>query len=272
SPPLADDSPPAGDGIAVSHITASHMPTEPTASLVVPVARQKTAFPGKSLFTATKDPFLPGPSFSAVKNIAHSKPKQHPRLTVILKARQARLAVIKSAPPQTGTEKSAEAKAILAVSRVQPQLKPAPSVPVISKRRRKKPGVRPFAHTGQKQKFSKGDIPRLNNDFKAAVAARNYTKSSGIIIRIARLLGPKTIYVRKLQAFLYLRENKPAKAGGILRSILREDSTDLEAGLNMIVVLIKTGKVKAARQRARQLLDYYPGNRTLLHFKQQLGL
>ncbi len=120
------------------------------------------------------------------------------------------------------------------------------------------------------QTMSKQQIPELNQDFQAAILNHDYTAAHGVITKLESLLGPEAMYIKKLRAFLYLQKQEPAKAKNLLSSILLEDATDLEAGINMVVVLVKEGNIKAARRRTAWLLDYYPDNRTLLYFKQQL--
>ncbi len=120
------------------------------------------------------------------------------------------------------------------------------------------------------QIISQQHIKDLAQAFQAAVANHNYTVAGKVISQLGHLLGPEATYIKNLRAFLYLQKKEPARAREILNSILRRDATDLEAGLNMIVVLVKEGDMKAARRRTTQLLDYYPDNQTLLHFKQQL--
>ncbi len=126
-----------------------------------------------------------------------------------------------------------------------------------------------ISHSSE-QKISQQHIKDLTQAFQVAVANHNYTGAGKVISRLGSLLGSEATYIKNLQAFLYLQKKEPARAKDILSSILRRDATDLEAGLNMIVVLVKEGDMKAARRRTTQLLDYYPDNQTLLHFKQQL--
>jgi hypothetical protein len=114
-------------------------------------------------------------------------------------------------------------------------------------------------------------IHTLNQELHKSIALHDYTKGYEIVTELEHLLGKDTPYIKNLKAYFYLQNNELDKAHEILKQIQKDNKTNLEAGLNMIVVLVKQKKLKAARQQIKFLLDFYPANQSLLYFKQQLG-
>ncbi len=259
------------DNIVVSHIAPGRIPAEPAASLIT---RQVNAGPGKLVHAA--------PSLAEFKT-PQAAAEQHSVTTP--KSATAHSQRMPAADKPTTPKQIISADSLGTVSH-QSQLKvtdhgvsrrnsantQSTSGPGMIKNFSPPASARREKNTPHPtdQLISQQHIKDLTQSFKAAIVSHNYTDAGKIISRLGHLLGSETTYIKNLRAFLYLQKKEPAKAGDILSSILRKDATNLEAGLNMIVVSVKEGDIKAARQRTTQLLDYYPDNPTLLHFKQQL--
>ncbi len=114
-------------------------------------------------------------------------------------------------------------------------------------------------------------IHRLNEELHQSIRLHDLESSREILQELENLLGPDSYYILNLTAYFHIQNNDLDEAQKVLTLILQKNDTDLDAGLNMIVVLCRQGKLKPASRRINTLLDYYPANPTLLHFKQQLG-
>jgi len=271
----------AADNIVVSHIAPGRIPAEPATSAIT---RQVNA----GSVSAGHSSFVHAPSLAEFKTpqpaveqhldtvpqsaAAHSqrmpaadKPTTRKRIIPVLHKSNIPADSSGTVSHQSRSKRPAGAAAAISKPTSAPgMIKDAPPPAPASLRREKKTPPAASRLVSQQQ------IKDLTQSFKAAVAGHNYTAAGKIVSRLGGLLGSETTYIKNLRAFLYLQKKELARARDILSSILRKDATNLEAGLNMIVVLVKEGDIKGARQRTTQLLDYYPDNPTLLHFKQQL--
>ena len=64
----------------------------------------------------------------------------------------------------------------------------------------------------------------------------------------------------KLRAFLHIRNQDYESAALLLEKVLKNDDTDLEAGINMAVVEIKTNRIQDAKKRLAKLREIYSDN------------
>lgn len=114
-------------------------------------------------------------------------------------------------------------------------------------------------------------IQNLNRELQQSLERHDFAAGHEIIKKLEGFLGDDSTYILKLKAYFYLRNNQFELAHRLLVRVLENDETDLEAGLNMIVVLVHQGEIKAAQRQNNFLLNYYPDNPSLLLFKQQIG-
>jgi tetratricopeptide (TPR) repeat protein len=73
-------------------------------------------------------------------------------------------------------------------------------------------------------------------------------------------LKGKSDYVMRLKAFWYLKEGKYTMARSLLQQLINKNENDLETGINMAVLDIKTNRVEAARKRLRKLRRLHEEN------------
>jgi predicted Zn-dependent protease len=66
--------------------------------------------------------------------------------------------------------------------------------------------------------------------------------------------------VMRLKAFWYLKEGKYTMARSLLQQLINKNENDLETGINMAVLDIKTNRVEAARKRLRKLRRLHEEN------------
>ncbi len=114
-------------------------------------------------------------------------------------------------------------------------------------------------------------IHTINQELSQAITRKDYASGQELLQELEQFLGPDSHYILNLKAYFYIQNKETEKAFATLSTILEDNKTELEAGLNMIVVLTQQGKIKQARNHVRFLLNYYPANPALLNFKQQLG-
>ena len=145
---------------------------------------------------------------------------------------------------------------------------PAPeSIPVLSGDERELPRVRVTTSRGgvgrreggPPQALSGGGkIGRLAEDLKAALNKKDGRRVEELLDRLEGLKGQGDPYVLKLRAFWELRQGDYLSAGSHLKRVLAKDKNDVEAGVNMAILEIKTNRLQDARRRLLRLKELYP--------------
>ncbi|MFZ0447944.1 MAG: tetratricopeptide repeat protein, partial [Desulfatiglandaceae bacterium] len=67
--------------------------------------------------------------------------------------------------------------------------------------------------------------------------------------KLESIKGPGNDYVMRLRAFWFLKQGKYDAARRLLKALLEKDDNDIEAGVNMAILDIKTNHVQMARKR-----------------------
>jgi cytochrome c-type biogenesis protein CcmH/NrfG len=67
-----------------------------------------------------------------------------------------------------------------------------------------------------------------------------------------------------------MRKDKYQSAAVLLREVLRKNENDLEAGINMAIVEIKTGQIPEAINRLATLREIYPEDALIPELIQKL--
>jgi tetratricopeptide (TPR) repeat protein len=85
-------------------------------------------------------------------------------------------------------------------------------------------------------------------------------KAKKLLEQLAAIKGEDSIYVMKLRAFFFLRtgENRPAVA--LLKKVLARNADDVEAGINMAFLEIRSKEYEQAKKRLTRLKSRYPEN------------
>ncbi|MBF0177798.1 MAG: tetratricopeptide repeat protein, partial [Magnetococcales bacterium] len=89
--------------------------------------------------------------------------------------------------------------------------------------------------------------------------------------KLAAMKGENNPYVMKMQAYVYMREGKYLQAGSLLEDVLKKRKNDLDAAKNMVIVEMKTEQQSSARDRLKDLMRRYPGDRQLRELHQHLN-
>jgi hypothetical protein len=114
------------------------------------------------------------------------------------------------------------------------------------------------------------EITRLVTKIQVAMARGNDPQVEQLLEELARIKGSDHAYVLKLKAYWHLRKEEYAAASDLLAKVLARDAEDLEAGINMAVVEIKTGRGQAAYKRLTVLRRVYPENVLIAELLQKL--
>jgi Flp pilus assembly protein TadD len=113
-------------------------------------------------------------------------------------------------------------------------------------------------------------VTKIANQMRAAVQAGDVDQSNAFLAQLEKIKGKNNPFVKKLEAYLHIRQGSLEKARAVLSSILATAPDDLEAGLNMAVIDIRSGHHDEARQRLVHLLDQYPEEDQIIGYLRQL--
>jgi tetratricopeptide (TPR) repeat protein len=113
-------------------------------------------------------------------------------------------------------------------------------------------------------------VNKIANQMRAAVQAGDVHQSNAFLGQLEKIKGENNPFVKKLEAYLHIRQGNLVKARAVLSSILATAPDDLEAGLNMAVIDIRSGHHDQARQRLVRLLDQYPEEDQIIDYLRQL--
>jgi Flp pilus assembly protein TadD len=113
-------------------------------------------------------------------------------------------------------------------------------------------------------------VNKIANQMRAAVQAGDVHQSNAFLGQLEKIKGEDNPFVKKLEAYLHIRQGNLVKARAVLSSILATAPDDLEAGLNMAVIDIRSGRHDQARQRLVRLLDQYPEEDQIIDYLRQL--
>jgi hypothetical protein len=92
------------------------------------------------------------------------------------------------------------------------------------------------------------------------LSIHNGHKTDAQMKALIELKGADSDFVIKLKAFQLVKAGAYSQAETLLRKLLAVNETDLEAGYNLAVIELKTGRSAQARKRLLQLREFYPGD------------
>jgi Coatomer epsilon subunit len=113
-------------------------------------------------------------------------------------------------------------------------------------------------------------IARLVTDIQREMDRGDKDRIEKLFNELAVIRGQNNSYVLKLKAVWHLRNQEYEDASDLLKTVLSRNGRDLEAGLNMAIVEINTGKEKDAYRRLETLQQTYPDNIRLAEILQDL--
>ncbi|MGD8258615.1 MAG: tetratricopeptide repeat protein [Desulfobacterales bacterium] len=101
-------------------------------------------------------------------------------------------------------------------------------------------------------------ISRLIGDLQTAIATGNAKRTDELFEQLVALKGNQNSYVLKLKAYWHLQQGEYQTAIMLLKNVLDRHPDDLEAGINMAILEIKTNRLSAADERLAKLREIHP--------------
>jgi len=115
-------------------------------------------------------------------------------------------------------------------------------------------------------------ISRLVDKIHKSIKVGNIGQTERLFSELESLKGKDNIYVLKLRAFWCLNRQDHESAKKLLKKVLDTNERDLEAGINMAIVEIKTKRFQEAEKRLKGLMEIYPENTTISELIKTLKL
>ena len=103
-------------------------------------------------------------------------------------------------------------------------------------------------------------LVNLVKKIEKAMAESNHALTEDLLRRLEDRMGKNNEFVLKLKAFWHLRNARYQDAAMLLGQVLAANEEDMEAGINMAILEIKTGKSKEAQKRLEMLHRQNPDN------------
>ena len=113
-------------------------------------------------------------------------------------------------------------------------------------------------------------VSSLVAKIQTAVQKGNREEVENFIAKLVILKGKDDDFVKKIKAYHHLHEHEYDTAFILLSQVLANNRHDFEAGINMAILEIQTGKVEYARERLEMLSRVHPDNRTIRHLQEMI--
>ncbi len=114
------------------------------------------------------------------------------------------------------------------------------------------------------------EVSRLAQRISSAIQSDDHQQAAILLAKLVNIKGADNDFVLKLRAYSLIRQGLLDDARTILTEVLAHDAMDREAGLNMAVIDMKTGRLDVARRRLVQLQELYPEDRHIATYLRQL--
>jgi hypothetical protein len=103
-------------------------------------------------------------------------------------------------------------------------------------------------------------VGRVVSKIEKSMVDGNMARSKALIDQLAELKGEQNAYLLKLRAVWQMRQGDYESAARLLTKVLEKDKEDLEAGINMAIIEIRTHRLPEARKRLAMLREIYQSN------------
>jgi hypothetical protein len=141
--------------------------------------------------------------------------------------------------------------------------------------------IRTATLTRKPEKSSgQGEIPRAKDAEKAQMSAVDQNAHMSIMVArvqqamragderevedllgtLESLKGKKDDYVMRLKAFWFLKQRRYSMARALLEELVSKNENDLEAGINLAILDVKTNHMEAARKRLKAMRRLHEEN------------
>jgi hypothetical protein len=114
-------------------------------------------------------------------------------------------------------------------------------------------------------------ITRLVSKAERSISSGDFEQADTLIGELELLKGKENSYVMKLRAVWYMRQGDFKSAASLLNTVLERDQDDLDAGINMAVIEIKTNRLDEAHKRLAALGEVYQANTRIPELIRKIG-
>ncbi|MBF0144167.1 MAG: hypothetical protein HQL59_12005 [Magnetococcales bacterium] len=104
------------------------------------------------------------------------------------------------------------------------------------------------------------ETQNLVTDLGVAISRGEREEVERLLARLEASRGADNIFAMKMKAFWLVQTNDLSQGEALLKVVLARKPDDLEAGVNMAIVEMRSGRESAAHQRVVRLLKRYPGD------------
>jgi len=114
-------------------------------------------------------------------------------------------------------------------------------------------------------------VGRLVSRIEESMKDGDMDDAKALIDRLTKLKGEESPYLLKLRAVWHMRQRDYPSAASLLTQVLEKEKDDLEAGINMAIIEIRTHRLDEARKRLAALREIYQANSLIPELIRETG-
>jgi hypothetical protein len=114
-------------------------------------------------------------------------------------------------------------------------------------------------------------VGRMVSKIEESMTEGDMDHAKVLIDQLAHLKGQESQYLLKLRAVWHMRQRDYASAASLLTRVLEKEEDDLEAGINMALIELKTHRPEEARKRLARLREIYQANTLIPELIRETG-
>lgn len=114
-------------------------------------------------------------------------------------------------------------------------------------------------------------VGRMVSKIERSMIEGDMDRAKVLIDQLAELKGEQNAYLLKLRAVWQMRQGAYESAARLLTKVLEKEKDDLEAGINMAIIEIKTHRLDEARKRLAGLREIYQANTLIPELIREIG-
>lgn len=114
-------------------------------------------------------------------------------------------------------------------------------------------------------------VGRLVSRIEKSMKDGDMDDAKALIDQLTQFKGEESSYLLKLRAVWHMRQRDYASAASLLTRVLEKEKDDLEAGINMAIIEIRTHRLDEARKRLAGLREIYQANTLIPELIRETG-
>ncbi|MDY6904783.1 MAG: tetratricopeptide repeat protein [Thermodesulfobacteriota bacterium] len=122
----------------------------------------------------------------------------------------------------------------------------------------------------QKAAAQRRHIQKLVATIHDSLKVGDVATADVLIDQLSAIKGRSSEYVQKLRAYQAILSKDYQMARQLLESVLQDTPEDIEAGINMAIIDLRTGSIRAAKVRLQTLMALYPSDPQLMRIMEQI--